>query len=302
LGPMVERTRPLIPVVDPLPTTPAESLQRPDQRGDLLDYYLGPTGIPDRIRAVNELFNPIAGIEDAMAQSAAAADPSLAPADRRRSALSAAAETGAALLPVGLGSLAARLATPAQRALSQSTARVSSDVMETLTGARADAPTPEPEAAPQPAPVPETGAAVKPQMGEAFDDWIDRIYAPENRAPQNVVQDENVVFRAMSPVEAEAGEEIGVFRDLSGQPLYVANDPERYIGGGAYGGKRQGRIYEFDVTDLPSEVRQGGVGIQERAISEIPANRVRRVWEWSPDKQAHELIVDNTQRRSLARP
>ena len=139
------------------------------------------------------------------------------------------------------------------------------------------------------------GAAVKPKMGEAFDDWIDRIYLPENRGPQNVVQDENVVFRAMSPWEAKAGEEIGVFRDLSGQPLYVANDPERYIGGGAYGGKRQGRIYEFDVTGLASEVRQGGVGIQERAISEIPTDRVRRVWEWNPDTKAHELIVDNTQ-------
>ena len=143
------------------------------------------------------------------------------------------------------------------------------------------------------------GAKIKPQMGEAFDDWIDRIYAPENRGPQNVVQDENVVFRAMSPQEAEAGEGAGVFRDLSGQPLYVANDPERYIGGGAYGGKRQGRIYEFDVTGLASEVRQGGVGIQERAISEIPTDRVRRVWEWNPETKAHELIIDNTQPRSL---
>lgn len=141
------------------------------------------------------------------------------------------------------------------------------------------------------------GAKVKPKMGEAFDDWIDRIYAPENRGPANVVQDENVVFRAMSPGEAQAGEAAGVFRDLSGQPLYVANDPERYIGGGAYGGKRQGRIYEFDVTGLSSEVRQGGVGIQERAISEIPTDRVRRVWEWNPDTKAHELIVDNTQPR-----
>lgn len=143
------------------------------------------------------------------------------------------------------------------------------------------------------------GAKVKPRMGEAFDDWIDRIYAPENRGPGNVVQDENVVFRAMSPQEAEAGEGAGVFRDLSGQPLYVANDPERYIGGGAYGGKRQGRIYEFDVTGLASEVRQGGVGIQERAISEIPTDRVRRVWEWNPETKAHELIIDNTQPRSL---
>ena len=32
---------------------------------DPLDYYLGPTGIPDRLRAVNELFNPIIPLEDA---------------------------------------------------------------------------------------------------------------------------------------------------------------------------------------------------------------------------------------------
>jgi hypothetical protein len=30
-----------------------------------LDYYLGPTGIPDRLRAVNELLNPIIPLEDA---------------------------------------------------------------------------------------------------------------------------------------------------------------------------------------------------------------------------------------------
>ena len=143
-------------------------------------------------------------------------------------------------------------------------------------------------------PVTQRGATVKPQIGESFDSWIDRIYAPENRGAGNVVQDENVVFRAMSPAEADAGEAAGVFRDITGSPLYVANDPERYIGGGAYGGKRQGRIYEFDVSGMPSDVRQGGVGIQERAINEIPTDRIRRVWEWNPKTQAHELISDNT--------
>ena len=32
---------------------------------DPLDYYLGPTGIPDRLRAVNELLNPIIPLEEA---------------------------------------------------------------------------------------------------------------------------------------------------------------------------------------------------------------------------------------------
>jgi predicted GNAT family acetyltransferase len=138
------------------------------------------------------------------------------------------------------------------------------------------------------------GAVVKPKMGEAFDDWIDRIYAPENRGPGNQVQDPNVVFRAMSPEEAFFGETEGVFRDVSGAPLYVANDPERYVGGGAYGGRNRGRIYEFDVTDIPGETRAGGVGITERAVSEIPAERVRRIWEWDSDRRSHVLIEDRT--------
>lgn len=146
------------------------------------------------------------------------------------------------------------------------------------------------------------GAAVRPQLGEPFDDWIDRIYAPENRGPENRVQDPNVVFRAMSPEEASFGEAEGVFRDVSGAPLYVANDPERYIGGGAYGGRNRGRIYEFDVTDIPSETRAGGVGITERAVSEIPAERVRRIWEWNPDRRAHVLIEDRTAAPRAADP
>ena len=39
---------------------PSEDLQRPQSRGDLLDYYLGPSGIPDRLRAANALLNPAA--------------------------------------------------------------------------------------------------------------------------------------------------------------------------------------------------------------------------------------------------
>jgi hypothetical protein len=138
------------------------------------------------------------------------------------------------------------------------------------------------------------GAAVRPQLGEPFDDWIDRIYAPENRGPDNTVQDPNVVFRAMSPEEASLGEAEGVFRDVSGAPLYVANDPERYVGGGAYGGKNRGRIYEFDVTDIPNETRAGTFNITERAISEIPAERIRRIWEWDPERRSHVLVEDRT--------
>jgi hypothetical protein len=132
---MVERTRPLIPVVDPLPTTPAESLQRPDQRGDLLDYYLGPTGIPDRIRAVNELFNPIAGIEDAMGYSRFAANPDNPPSERLRAAGNAAFETGIAALPVGLAKIAGRYARAVPGGGQADDAQAA---VETLTGANPD--------------------------------------------------------------------------------------------------------------------------------------------------------------------
>lgn len=98
---------------------------------DLLDYYLGPTGIPDRIRALNEI-NLVAGIMRGMQASGRAADPDLPPAERRAAAGEAAMETGIALLPVGLGRLASLFRLPAR------TASVSADVVETLSGARPD--------------------------------------------------------------------------------------------------------------------------------------------------------------------
>ena len=96
---------------------------------DLLDYYLGPTGIPDRIRALNEL-NPVAGIMRGMSAAGRAADPSRPAEDRRSAAGEAAMETGIALLPVGMGRLASSFRVPGQMASS------SADVVETFTGAR----------------------------------------------------------------------------------------------------------------------------------------------------------------------
>lgn len=91
-----------------------------------IDYYLGPTGIPDRLRAVGELFNPIAMAEDASTSAVRAADPDL-PARERLGAL------GESALNVGLfgipGALAYRGYLPTAEALA-----------ETLTGIGAASP------------------------------------------------------------------------------------------------------------------------------------------------------------------
>lgn len=248
---MVERTRPLIPMVDQLPTTPAESLQR----GDLLDYYLGPTGIPDRLRSANELFNPIAGIEDAMAQSAAAVRPGVSPADRGRAALSSATETAAALLPVGLGRVAARYATPAQQALPQSTARVSSDVMETLTGARADAPTPGSEVAPQPAPVPEPPSEVDPRLSSG-------LYSPTLAATNAIKQDKGTYSQLRSQLLKAGGREEEI--RFSGMDEVFAPDEsvtrsqlQQYLGGTA------DQPSPVDMIRLTEDRAQGRTGAMD---------------------------------------
>ena len=69
------------------------------------DYFLGPTGIPDRLRSVGELFNPIAAGEEASVDAIRAADPTLPPEERLR----AAARSGVNVAMFGIpGALAAR--------------------------------------------------------------------------------------------------------------------------------------------------------------------------------------------------
>jgi len=125
---------PQTPVVGDLLGLPAEELQRPQPRGDLLDYYLGPTGIPDRLRAANEILNPIRGISDAMYYSGQAVNPDLPAAERRRMAGQAAMETGIAALPVGLAKVAGRY----MRAVPGGQADDAQAVVETMTGATPD--------------------------------------------------------------------------------------------------------------------------------------------------------------------
>lgn len=125
---------PQIPDLGEMLGLPSEDLQRPQPRGDLLDYYLGPTGIPDRLRAANEVLNPIRGISDAMYYSGQAVNPDLPAAERRSMAGRAAMETGIAALPVGLAKVAGRY----MRAVPGGQADDAQAVVETMTGATPD--------------------------------------------------------------------------------------------------------------------------------------------------------------------
>lgn len=70
-----------------------------DLLNENLDYYLGPTGIPDRIRLLNEFLNPIVGIRESQAQGAAAMDPERSAEDRLAAAGLSALGAGLAGIP-----------------------------------------------------------------------------------------------------------------------------------------------------------------------------------------------------------
>ena len=86
-----------------------------------LDYFLGPTGIPDKLRAVNEIANPIVGISDA----------GTAIEDGRY--LDAVTDTAAAMLPVAATALAKPLARGVSSAADE-IADASTAIKETLLG------------------------------------------------------------------------------------------------------------------------------------------------------------------------
>tara|TARA_Y100000022_G_scaffold46713_1_gene39321 strand:+ start:28 stop:2820 length:2793 start_codon:yes stop_codon:yes gene_type:complete len=86
-----------------------------------LDYYLGPTGIPDRVRAVNELLNPVVGISDA-GQSLS-----------EGRYLDAVTDTAAAALPVA-GAVAAKPLAKAIKNTTDEIAEASTAIKETLLG------------------------------------------------------------------------------------------------------------------------------------------------------------------------
>lgn len=95
----------LATVGQPMADTPQPALSAFDEA---LRYYLGPTGIPERIVAANEILNPVRGIERGMQASGQAFDPNsgLTGGARALKAVDATTETLGALLGLG-GSKAA---------------------------------------------------------------------------------------------------------------------------------------------------------------------------------------------------
>jgi len=74
---------------------------------EALQYYLGPTGLPDKLKAAAQMLNPMVGLEQASVDAQRAADPSLATGERITSGASSLANTLAMGLPALMASKAA---------------------------------------------------------------------------------------------------------------------------------------------------------------------------------------------------
>jgi hypothetical protein len=79
-----------------------------DRLGGLLNYYLGPTGIPNRLSSANALLNPIDQIGEAGANTVVAFDPTRSKQDRIQAALNAGIGTITAAAPAVAGRLASQ--------------------------------------------------------------------------------------------------------------------------------------------------------------------------------------------------
>lgn len=84
---------------------------------EALRYYLGPTGIPERLGVANEMLNPVVGLQRSAAATNRALDPSLGGVDRVAAGADAATEALGALLGVSGLRAATEAAAPAVRGL-----------------------------------------------------------------------------------------------------------------------------------------------------------------------------------------
>jgi len=123
-----------------------------------LDYYLGPTGIPDRLRAVNEFLNPIVAMEDASVSADRAFDSSLPVEDRLRAAGDSALTTALFGVP---GALAYRGFMPRADAVAETIAGITAAYPEARDMAQAAV-----ERLNQPGPMPTLYSNPVPGMGD----------------------------------------------------------------------------------------------------------------------------------------
>ena len=106
-----------------------------DRLGELLSYYLGPTGIPDRLSSANALLNPIGQIGEAGANTVVAFDPTRSPEERRQAAINAGIGTITAAAPA-FG--AAAIGAPARRGILETLANVTGPADDAATRFIAD--------------------------------------------------------------------------------------------------------------------------------------------------------------------
>lgn len=135
-----------------------------------IDSLLGPTGIPDRLRAIGELFNPVAAMEEASTQAGRAADPELPPRER----LASAGRSGMNVALFGVpGVLAARGYLPTVEAATETLVGVgtaSPSVQETIRLAT--------ERLNQPGPMPTLYSNPLPGMGDNGGPALEEVYDP----------------------------------------------------------------------------------------------------------------------------
>lgn len=115
------------PLAGEMLNAPAVPRRRSAER-DLLDYYLGPTGVVERAGAANEMLNPIVAISDAGQDL------------RRGDYLGALTNTAAAAVPIAGGRMAMRAARGVPSLAPREYDEAASALTETLTGVSAPKP------------------------------------------------------------------------------------------------------------------------------------------------------------------
>lgn len=144
---------------------------------------------------------------------------------------------------------------------------------------------------------------VTPQVNRPFDEWIDALYSPEVRGPGNIVTHPSIGYRGVSDVELQAAIKEGKFKPILGNDLFIERDPERYMGGGAYGAKRGGAIVQFNTNEIPvKEIKSNYVpGLVETGVEEIPLGNVSNIWRWNPETKTHNLLSQDALNEILKR-
>lgn len=100
----------------------------------LLDYYLGPTGIPERLRAANDMLNPVVGMMDASQAAQRAFAPDASPWARFAAVGDMLSNVAGVAAPMAGAGIASRMAQRAGGSLADDAGRAANAVVESMTG------------------------------------------------------------------------------------------------------------------------------------------------------------------------